>query len=127
MRFKRELTNQEKAIFKKASATNFLNINGCSHTKSYYGLLHDIDKTYDFKNKCICYRALDGNSIDSVKLVNEYNIINNILKDIFNGFFEFYNFTGEVDNRLRFSCDYGGGFSGVGYMTLNQLFNGSFD
>ena len=127
MKFKRELTKQEKDIFKKASTLNFLNMQGCGHTQSYYGLLHDIDKGYDFKNKCICYRPLDINSIDSIKLANEYNIINDILKDVFNGFFEFYNFTGEKDNRLRFGCDYGGGFNGVGYITLTELFAGSFN
>ena len=127
MRFKRELTEQEKSIFQKASTLSFLNIQGCGHNKSYYGLLHNISKGYDFKNKCICYQPLDINSIDSVTLANEYNTINTILKDVFDGFFEFYNFTGEKENRLRFGCNYDVGFNGVGYITLTELIAGSLN
>lgn len=127
MKFKRKLTEHEKKIFTDLSKKDSLNIKGCSHTNGYYGLRYEIDKKFDYDKNCSYIVPLNPNDKKSVELANDLKIIDTILKDVFIGFYEFYNFTNEENNRLRFGYDYGDGFKGAGYMTLQELLNGSFD
>lgn len=98
MKLKRFITTEEKDRIVELSTNKELIVDTRGYAYTY------MDRALQEKNKDI---------------INEISII---LKDCIEGFVKFNNFT--VDRRLRFQYQWSAGFTGVGYINIDELKEG---
>lgn len=101
MKLKRFITLEEKVRLLELCANKELIVDTSNYAYKY------MNKDLQEKNKDI---------------INEISMI---LNDCIEGFAVFNNFT--IDRRLRFQYQWELGFSGVGYITINELRKGFTD
>lgn len=102
MKLLRFITEEERTLLDKLSSEPELIIAGASHTHLYYGVRYKSDLSQDAEDKL--------------------DLINTILSQVIGGFSSFSNFT--PDKCIRFQYAWDSSFTGVGYLTLDQLSTG---